>query len=49
MRLGLPHMGSFERKSLVSLSFVRLEGQSLISSQDSGDSISGASVVVTGV
>jgi hypothetical protein len=49
MRLGLPHMGSFKRKSLVSLAFARLEGQSLISSQDSGDSISGASVVVTGV
>jgi hypothetical protein len=49
MRLGLPHMGSFKRRSLVSLAFVRLEGQSLISSQDSGDSISGASVVVTGV
>jgi len=48
MRLGLPHMGSFKRKSLVSLAAVRLEGRSLISSQDSGDSISGASVVVTG-
>jgi hypothetical protein len=42
-------MGSFKRKSLVSLAFARLEGQSLISSQGSGDSILGASVVVTGV
>ena len=48
LRLGLPRMGSFKRKALVSLAFVRLEGQSLISSQDSGDSISGASVVVNG-